>query len=96
MTKIFEHLFCHPHIAKANNEVQLFSSFAIEFNSPKEGAYRLALQIIEKDSRIDPGDALRVAEAMEANAVFITIDEKLLSSKELAKFGAKIVNIAES
>lgn len=69
----------------------LLKKLEIEFNSPKAGAYRIALQILEKDSRIEPGDALRVAEAIEANAVFITIDEKLLSNKELARFGARII-----
>lgn len=65
--------------------VDLIHRSRLDINSPNREAYSIALEVLENDYRIDPSDALRVAEAVVADAVLVTIDQKLLSSGYLKK-----------
>jgi len=43
------------------------------------------------DTRIEPADALRIAEAISEEAIFVTLEEKLVANNELQKkFNVKI------
>jgi predicted nucleic acid-binding protein len=67
----------------------------VEINSPGRKAYETAARILERGSRVERGDALRVAEALEANAVLVTVDEDLLRNRVLREeFGARIIRTA--
>lgn len=63
----------------------------IKISSPTRKTYFTADNIMQFDTRIEPADALRIAEAISEEAIFVTLEEKLVANNELQKkFNVKI------
>jgi predicted nucleic acid-binding protein len=62
---------------------EFLESSKVAFNSPDAEAYRIASEILQNDRRAEAADALRVAEAIRAEAVLVTVDRILLESRYL-------------
>ena len=53
---------------------------ALVISSPTRETYAIADSIVKFDTRIDPADALRIAETVTEEAIFITLDKKLIEN----------------
>lgn len=64
---------------------------SILISSPTRATYSAADDILKFDPRMEPADALRIAEAITEEAIFVTIDQKLIENVRLQeKFNVKI------
>lgn len=72
----------------------LIDECKLVINGPSAESCMKAVEIMEFDTRIDPGDALRLAEASASGQErFVTIDKHLLENKQLENIvGIKIVS----
>ena len=84
-----------PDILKREHGFNLISDIieqnSITISSPTRHTYTIVDEILKFDMRIEPADALRIAEALTEDAIFVTLDQKLIANDRLQKkFNVKI------
>lgn len=76
----FEHAYAFTEI------VMLMQQTGMRFNAPQREAYTLGCKIMAHDARIEPQDAMRIAEAIESGADrLITLEKDLVDNEALQK-----------